>query len=47
MLIWAKDCEKDDSMTCEVSLFSKKQVVSGEGRVGIDKSPWSVWDLGR
>ena len=47
MLILAKDCENDDSMTCEISLSSKKQVVSGEGRVGIDRAPGQsgTWDI--
>lgn len=45
ILILAKDYEKDDSVTCEISLSSKEQVVSGEGSMGIVKGPWSVWDV--
>lgn len=42
MSILAKDYDKDDSVTCEMSLSSKEQVVSGKCRVGRVKGPWSV-----
>lgn len=45
MLILAKDDEKDDGVTCEMSQFSKEQVARGGCRVGMVKDPWSVWDI--